>query len=202
MTTETKAATTPKGPAAPDPLSDERVRQVLHRAQQGDRAVLPELGRIVDEHPSVWRRFGDLAAHARDAWVDLAAGNNLLLRESLERRAAAMRAELAGPDAPPLEKLLADRVVACWLQLHYADAMYAQAKGASLPQDAACQKRQNAAQTRYFQAVRALAQLRKLLRPAVSPVDLALRPFAEARPGAGRLSERPRLAPAGEAVAN
>jgi hypothetical protein len=32
-------------------------------------------------------------------------------------------------------------------------------------------------------------------------VDLALRPFAEARPAAGRLSERPRLASVGEAVA-
>jgi hypothetical protein len=202
MTTETTAATTPKGPAAPDPLSDERVRQVLHRAQQGDRAVLPEVGRMLDEHPSVWRSFGDLAAHAQASWMDLAAGKNLLLRESLQRKAAELRAELAGPDAPPLEGLLADRVVACWLQLYYADAMYTQAKGTSLAQDAAAQKWQNAAQTRYVQAVRALAQLRRLLRPAVSPVDLALRPFAEARPGAGRLSERPRLAPVGEAVAN
>jgi hypothetical protein len=202
MTTETKAATTPKGPAAPDPLNDERVRQVLHRAQQGDRAVLPELGRILDDHPSVWRRFGDLAAHARDSWVNLAAGKNLLLRESLERKAAEMREELAGPDAPPLGRLLADRVVACWLQLNYADAMYAQAKGATLPQDAAAHRRQNAAQTRYLQAVRALAQLRRLLRPAVSPVDLALRPVAEAQPGSGQPSGRSRLSLVGETASN
>jgi hypothetical protein len=202
MTTATEDAATAKGPAAADPLTDERVQQVLRRAMQGDQSVLPELGKVLDAHPSIWQRVGDLAAHAQDAWVNLAAGKDLLLKQALERKAAGMRGELAGPDAPPLERLLADRVVACWVQLHFADASYAQAKGTTLPQDAAAQRRQNAAQTRYTQAVRALAQLRRLLRPAVSPVDLAMRPFAEARPGAGRLSERPRLAPVGEAASN
>ena len=202
MTTATEDAATAKGPAAADPLADERVQQVLRRAMQGDQSVLPELGKVLDAHPSIWQRVGDLAAHAQEAWVDLAAGKDLLLKQALERKAAGMRGELTGPDAPPLEKLLADRVVTCWLQLNYADAMYAQAKGTTLLQDAACQKRQNAAQTRHVQAVKALAQLRKLLRPAVSPVDLALRPFAEARPPADPASRRSRLAPVGEAVAN
>ena len=202
MTTATEDAATPKGPAAAGPLTEEQVNQVLRRAADGDRSVLPELGRALDRHPAIWQSCGDLAAHARDAWVALVAGKDLLLAESLQRKAAAMREELAGPEAPPLERLLADRVVACWVQLHFADAAYAQAKGTTLLQDAASQRRQNAAHTRYLQAVRALAQLRKLLRPAVSPVDLALRPFAEAKPKAGRLSERPCLASVGEAVAN
>jgi hypothetical protein len=202
MTTETKAATTPKGPAAPDPFSDERVQEVLHRAMRGDRSVLPELGKALDEHPSIWQSCGDLAAHAQASWVDLAAGKDLLLKQALERKAAEMRGELAGPDAPPLERLLADRVVTCWLQLHYADAMYAQAKGTTLLQDAAAQKRQNAAHTRYLQAVRALAQLRRLLRPAVSPVDLAMRPVAEAQPASGKPSGRSRLSPAGAGASN
>jgi len=203
MTTETREATTPsKGPAAADPLTDEQLQEVLHRAMRGDRSVMPELAKALDENPTIWQSCGDLAAHAQASWMDLAAGKDLLLRESLQRQAAAMREELAGPDAPPLEKLLADRVVACWLQVQYADAMYAQAKGASLPQDANAQKRMGAAQTRYLQSARALAQLRRLLRPAVSPVDLALRPVAEAQPGGGQPSGRSRLSPAGAGVPN
>jgi hypothetical protein len=40
-------------------------------------------------------------------------------------------------------------------------------------------KRQNAAQQRYLQAIRALATVRKLLRPAVSPVEIALKQVPE-----------------------
>ena len=176
--------------------------KILERARKGDESVLPAVREIRKDAGAVDRLGGDLARQAEQALIRAATGEDVVFREALIRKLDLMRADLAGPVPAPLDRLLVDRVVACWLQLHYADAMYAQARGATLPQDAAAQRRQNAAQTRYLQAVRALAQLRKLLRPAVSPVDLALRPFAEARPGAGRLSERPRLAPVGEAVAN
>jgi len=39
----------------------------------------------------------------------------------------AMRTELAGPRPSPIERLLVQRVVACWLQVYHADAMAAQA---------------------------------------------------------------------------
>jgi hypothetical protein len=113
-----------------------------------------------------------------------------------------MREELAGADAPPLEGLLADRVVTCWLQVHHFDLTAAPAKGAGPAQDVAPQRRQGAAQSRYLQAVRALAQLRRLLRPAALPVALALRPVAEAQPGGGKPSGRSRLSPAGAGASN
>jgi hypothetical protein len=59
-------------------------------------------------------------------------------------------------------------------------------KGANPAQHTAALQRQNSAQQRYLQAVKALATVRKLLRPGLSPVDLALRPVPE-RP-AGRLA--------------
>ena len=40
------------------------------------------------------------------------------------------------------------------------------------------------------------------LRPAVSPVDLALRPVAEAQPGGGKPSGRSRLSLVGETASN
>jgi hypothetical protein len=107
--------------------------------------------------------------------VQLLCGPNLLLRESLTRKLEELRAELGGPSPSPLERLLVARVLACWLQVHYADTAYAQLKAASPAQHAAALKRQNAAQQRYLQAVKALATVRKLLRPALSPVDVAAR---------------------------
>ena len=93
---------------------------------------------------------------------------------------------LAGPGPSPLERLLVERVVACWLQVHYSDASYAQLKGTNPAQHTAALQRQNSAQQRYLQALKALATVRKLLRPGLSPVDLAMRPVPE-RP-AGRLA--------------
>src|SRR5262245_43558276 len=62
-----------------------QAEEIVRRARQGDRTVLPQLTALLDAHPESWSRFGDLAAHARTAWVILAAGDDLLLRESLDR---------------------------------------------------------------------------------------------------------------------
>jgi hypothetical protein len=114
------------------------------------------------------------------AWLELVAGPNLLLREALERKLAELKADLAGPAPSKLEELLVARVVAGWLQVHYADATYAQLKGNATPaQHSAMQKRQTAAQHRYLQAIKALATVRKLLKPGPSPLELAPRAMAE-----------------------
>src|SRR5438445_399880 len=106
-------------------LTDE-LREVVQRAEQGDRSALPALRKFLDEHPAVWRQCGDLAAVAERAWLDLACGTNLALRESVMRRLEQLRAELGRETASPLEPLLVDRVVSCWLQAHHADIYFAQ----------------------------------------------------------------------------
>jgi hypothetical protein len=131
-------------------------KSLLERAARGDTTVLDELKKLLDDQPGVWRAYGDLAARAQESWVDLAAGTNLLLKESLERHAQALRAEVAGPNAPPLERLLAERVVATWLQLNYADADAAVARkrgvGAATLRELA--KRQESAERRHQAAVK------------------------------------------------
>jgi hypothetical protein len=148
--------------------SAHEVQRVLERAQQGDRAVLPELTRMLDTNPQVWLNLGDLAAHAERAWVGLAAGPDLALGESLCRKLAALKAELAGPTPSPLERLLVDRVAACWIQTHYADAVAGQAKGRDLTpaQLDHLIRRQERAQRSYLAAIRSLATVRKLLPTA------------------------------------
>src|SRR5437763_342704 len=82
-----------------------------------------------DGHPETGRAYGALADHAQAAWVHLAAGQNLFLQESLERRAAELKSDLAGEQPSALERLLVERVVATWLQVNYADAAAARATG-------------------------------------------------------------------------
>ena len=168
----------------------EQLRQLVERAEQGDASVMGELRVALDANPWVWERFGDLTKQSQAAWLLLIAGRNLLLLESTQRKAERLRAELAGPKPSPVERLLVERIVSCWLQTNYADSAYAQLpKGANPAQHTAALQRQNSAQQRYLQAVKVLATVRKLLRPGLSPVDLALRPVPE-RP-AGRLAGAP-----------
>jgi hypothetical protein len=158
----------------------------VRRAEEGDESVLPELRAALDMNGWAWRDYGNLGRQSEAAWLQLIAGKNLMLLESTQRTVTQLRAELAGPEPSPLERLLVERVVACWLQVHYSDAAYAQLKGATPAQHTAALRRQNSAQQRFVLAVKALATVRKLLRPGLSPVDLALRPVPE-RP-AGRLA--------------
>jgi hypothetical protein len=187
-------------PAPEKRLDDQQVKYIVAAAMRGERAALPDLARVLDERPELWRMSGDLAAQAQQSWLTLAAGKDLFFQESLRRQAAQLRTDLAGPEASPLEQLLVERVVACWIQVSYSDAAYAQMRGATFAQDAAAQKKQNAAQTRYLQAIKQLAIVRKLLKPAPSPLDLLKFPINEGDAGTRRCSRR--AGPAAEPVAN
>jgi hypothetical protein len=161
----------------------DRLAELVQRAQQGDLTVLPLLREALEADPSLWQEYGDLAAQAQEAWLQLLAGTDYLLAESVRLKLAALRKELGAEGASPLEKLLVERIVACWLQTHYADALYAQAKGpqstASVRQE--LMKRQESSQRRYLAAIKQLALVRKLLKPALSPLQLALGAVGEER---------------------
>ena len=131
----------------------------------------------LDAHPEVWQRGGDLARHAQEVWLDLLAGPDLLVAESVRRKLDELRAELGGPSPGPVEALLIDRVVACWLQANDADASYAQARGpgSTAAVRTELMRRQESAQRRYLASVKQLAVVRKLqagVRPT-PPLRLA-----------------------------
>ncbi len=172
------------------PLSEGELRELIGRATQGDRTVLPALRRLLDARPALWQHCGDVARVAEAAWVDLIAGRDLLMRESLTRSLAALKADLAGPAAPPLERLLVDRVVATWMQLAQADMAFARLKGseASIAQLDLMQRRQERAQRSHLAAMKTLATVRRLgvasATPATSGAD-------GARPGRQRSGANP-----------
>jgi hypothetical protein len=155
----------------------EALRQLVQRAEQGDLTVLPLLRAALDEEPKLWRHYGDLSLQAQASLVKLVGGTNLLLTESLVRKLAELKTELAGSSPSPLEQLLVDRVVACWLQVAYADALFAQVRDVPVAQGAELQRRQDAAHRRYLQALKTLATVRRFLPPE-RPLALAPAPHA------------------------
>ena len=152
-----------------------RIEAATKRADHGDRAALALVAQVFDVVPSVWDSYGDLAAAAETAVVDLWSADSTAKKEGLRRRLAVMRAELAGPEASPLERLLAERVVACWLLSYQADFAYGQAvKDLPASEAEPYQRRQDRAARQYLKALRSLAEVRRLLVPTLQ-VNIAKR---------------------------
>jgi hypothetical protein len=137
---------TPKATATagPEP-GDSSLLELLRRAEQGDREVLPRLRVVLDQAGGVWRSYADLSAQLEGALIRTAAGENLLLQESLRRALAEKKQELMGEEATPLERLLIERVALGWLETHYLDLLEAQGSGLSSRQRAELRRRQDRA---------------------------------------------------------
>jgi hypothetical protein len=170
------------------PADPKEARKFLERAQRGDAATLPALRKILQAPGAVDLFGGDLARQAEQSLIAAAAGENLAFKEALVRKLELLRAELAGPNPTPVERLLVERVVACWLQVQDADVRYAQAKDLSPEWGEYYQRRMDRAHKRYLSAIRTLALVRRLALPVlIAQVNVAARQQVNvAVPPAGR----------------
>jgi hypothetical protein len=137
------------------------------RAQKGDRTTLPALRELLKHPEAVDLLGGDLARQAQLTLIDKFSGKNLLLKESLTRKLELLRAELAGPSPTPVERLLVERIVTCWLHLHHLEMIYAGKDSLSLELGTYYQRSLDRAQKRYLAAIKALALVRKLAVPVL-----------------------------------
>jgi hypothetical protein len=161
-------------PARKDRMSEklskgeEDILKILRRAERGDKTVLPDLRELLDLGPELASVCGDLAKTAERELIGVMAGKDLLMKETVPRKLKAMREELSGPSPTSLEKLLVERVVACWLALQHAELLCTQGSfgRVTVHQVELYQRRLDRAQKRFLSAIRTLAQIRKL-GPAV-----------------------------------
>lgn len=145
----------------------EDLRELLNRARNGDQSALPRVRAILQNPEAVELLGGNLARQVEKKFVANAAGDDLVLREALLRELEALRTELAGPSPTPVDRLLVERVVACWLQVQDADLRYASVQGENPPPawNDWLQRRMDRTHRRYLSALRSLALVRRLARP-------------------------------------
>jgi hypothetical protein len=157
---------------------------LLKRAENGDKATLPALRNLVKRPEVLDICGGDLARQVESSVVRRAAGTNLAFQEALFHKLHLLRAELTGPDPTPLERLLAERAAACWVQLHYYEVVLAQQEQKlTLTQGDYYHRRCERAQRRYLSALKTLALVRKLALPVLQ-VNIARRQVNVAAPAA------------------
>jgi hypothetical protein len=149
------------------------LKDLIARGHDGDEEALAKMDTVLEQIPSVARKFGNLNVMVEEGFVERTASNSPFRQKSLRITLEGMREELAGPKSSPLEKLGAERVASCWLQLHYAELIYNQElPKLYLEQDDYHQKRLDRLHKRYLSAMRSLAQVRKLLKPKVAQINI------------------------------
>jgi len=145
-----------------------RLMKLVERAADGDQKALASLRKICQPEPTLWDVWGDVADQSIQALIRVIAGNNLLVKEGISRKVGNLKETIVGPAPSPLERLLAERIAACWLSAYHADASYARnMKDVTAEQGDYYQRRQDRAHKRFLTAVKTLAQVRRLLFPAV-----------------------------------
>ena len=189
-------------PPAEAPARDyQSLLDLTGRAQKGDKAALPALRALLQDPATVDALGGDLARQAQLSLINKFSGKNLLLQEALPRKLELLRAELGGPSPTPLERLLVERIVSCWLHLHHLEIVFAQRDSLSLELGTYYQRSIDRAQKRYLAAIKALAVVRRLALPVlVAQVNVARKQQVNVGgpPAAGRQPERPPSEPVRE----
>jgi len=146
-----------------------KLQDLSDRAQDGDEEAALNIRKILDGSPDLaWLFIKGPAKIAESALInEMTKDGDLASKEFLTHQLESMRVEVAGENPSALQRLLAERVVATWLEVQLFEALYAVGmKSGTFKQDDHCQKRLDRAHRRHLSAIRTLAQIRKL-GPAV-----------------------------------
>jgi hypothetical protein len=173
----------------PTPKTGAEVRTLVRRAQDGDKATLPALRALLQNRAVIELLGGDLARRTVRCRIEKAAGTDLAFREALLRQLDVLRDGLAGSAPTPIEELLVERILLCWLDLHLLEFQLAvQMERLSLTHEEFSDRCRDRAQRRYLSALKALATVRRLALPVLQ-VNIAKQQLINAAiPGS---TERP-----------
>lgn len=141
--------------------------QVLYEmANAGSAEALAALRKLYEEEPKLFHSQRNLAQAALGArlkrMVTSAQGTALVIRKHLDR----LEKELAGENPTPLERILVERIVMCWLDVQDHELRYSLIDDKGQPRQAEWRSRMlDKAHRRFLAAVKSLADVRRLNLP-------------------------------------
>jgi hypothetical protein len=151
-----------------------RWRDLLKQTEKGDEKAVPAIREILNETPDLAWRLRNVGKMAERLLInEMTREEDLLAKEMMEHQLDSMRSEIVGEDPSALELLLAERIVATWLQVQLFESHYASGLGKhTLAQGNYYQKRLDRAHRNHLSAIRTLAQIRKM-GPAAVQINIA-----------------------------
>ena len=137
--------------------------ELVKQANTGDQVALAQLRKTLDKNPQIWRAVGNLALHARMVLAQSLADGDQLALDSILRHAFEMETELLGPASTPLERLAVGRIVACWLETHFAAIQGPEPTGNTLQHAKFALQVRESAEKRFNAAIKSYSLVRQLL---------------------------------------
>ncbi|HEX4143081.1 MAG TPA: hypothetical protein VHY91_05995 [Pirellulales bacterium] len=145
---------------ADQPIAD--LQALVAQARAGDAEVLPALRQMLESHPEIWQQCADLGGNVLRRWIERLSQGDPLAEEALLLKVEAMKIEFGGTAPTPLESLLIDRIVVCWLQLQQADGLASQMDTCPPKMATLILRRQKHAHRQFMTAIQTLAIVRRL----------------------------------------
>jgi hypothetical protein len=127
---------------------------------------LAELRRFFDEDPELWRTTGHMARRTLDHLLRTYYSQSAYLRECVTRRIQEMREQLGYAESSPLERILIEQILVCWVNLYVLEINSATklCESHSTETGLYWDRRLTGAQRRFRRASETLARVRKLSR--------------------------------------
>jgi hypothetical protein len=127
---------------------------------------LAELRQLFDQDPELWRTTGNMAGRTLDHLLRTYYSQSAYVRECVSRRVREMREQLGYNESPPLEQILIEQILVCWVNLYVLEINSATKLCESHSRDTGLywDKRLTGAQRRFRRASESLARIRKLSR--------------------------------------
>jgi hypothetical protein len=127
---------------------------------------ITELRRFFDDDPELWRTTGNMARRTLDHLLRTYYSQSAYVRECVSRRIKEMREELAYEESHPLEQILIEQILVCWVNLYVLEINSATklCESHSTETGLYWDKRLTGAQRRFGRASETLARVRKLSR--------------------------------------
>ena len=94
-------------------------QELRNAARAGNRAAISRLRPIMDRNSSHYAALGCLNAKAKIKWGEALYGQDLVERECLRRSQQNLAASLLADGDSPLERLMVDEIVLCFLRSRY-----------------------------------------------------------------------------------
>ena len=147
------------------------LKAVSEEAEAGDRNARKRLRQLVrSSSPQVIAEASDFVGRAERMLANTISAGQPLMQEAIQERMRQMRSEIAGENPTPLERLLAERVVAGWLLVEVLEGLISAqyhrnaGKSACVPPGYILQMSRilESATRRYLAAIRELVRVRKL----------------------------------------
>lgn len=121
----------------------------------------------LNAHTTIAMLHGDLVANNEARLIHTLVSDNDARYFAIQKQIELKREKLSGPDPSPLEQMLVNRIVTCWLQVQLGDQQCLETDGLTLKQVEHREKVRDRAHRRLLQAIKTLARIRKMAVPVV-----------------------------------